>query len=157
MLRKDGNKTWLFFSNHFKGLTLDPLTANRYLLVQLRSPLDAFSYFQLLQRIKEIEQKRCTNLCWQRIAMPADLMSKKRDKKWFWNHAKALCVATILHKHTWIFKEEPVPKINFFVMSVRKNQCRFEWRPTRKQYFDILIEFYTLPRYKRWLSNLSLL
>jgi hypothetical protein len=45
-----------------------------------------------------------------------------------------------------VSKEEPSLKFTFFAVSVRKNQSRFECRPIRKQYFEILIDFYAQGR-----------
>ena len=62
-------------------MPLDPLTANRYLLVQLRSPLDAFSYFQLLQRIKEIGQNVAAQNVNKGLKFHLILLGKKSSHK----------------------------------------------------------------------------
>ena len=42
------------------------------------------------------------------------------------------------------------------VLLARKNQSKFEWRPIRKQYFEIWIDFYALSQQRRRLLNLAL-
>ena len=54
----------------------------------------------------------------------------------------------IFHESQEFGKRWPSLKSSFFAVSVRKDQSKFELRPTRKQYIEIWIDFYKLTRQK---------
>ena len=45
-----------------------------------------------------------------------------------------------------ILKKKLLSKSQVLIMPVRNNQSNFEFRPIRKQYFEILIHFYALAK-----------